>query len=312
MGWLGRLFGRKQGERKQGGAPERPADAAPLVADPALVSAPPDPGPAEAEAPSSDAPAALPPDILAEIEELAMPAIRLLPQPGAPVPEAPVSSLGGRPSLPEGMDWPEDDGRPMLFLAQINYAEMPPLEGYPTSGLLSVFVAEGETHGCAFPSLDQAGFRSLYLEDPTTCQRRDPPDAPQGPDPLGATLRAEGAVLTGEAVHDLPGAALREAAALQKGWAEAGREVDEAALDRVLEAGRAGAITYGGYPVFAQGDVRTGRQRFHAKVLLQLGRLGAGDRAVSFGDGGAANVLIKPKDLGPRRFDQALYHYDSY
>lgn len=312
MGWLGRLFGRKQVGRKQGRAPERPADAAPLVADPALVSAPPNPRLAEAEVPSSDAPAALPPDILAEIEALAQPAIRLVPQPGAPVPDGPVSSLGGRPSLPEGMDWPEDNGWPMLFLAQINYAEMPPLDDYPTSGLLSVFVAEGETHGCAFPSFDQAGFRSLYLEDPSICQRRDPPDAPQGPDPLGAALRAEGAVLTGEAVHDLPGAALREVAALQKAWAEAGREVDEAALDRVLEAGRAGAITYGGYPVFAQGDVRTGRQRFHAKVLLQLGRLGAGDLAVSFGDGGAANILVKPKDLGPRRFDQALYHYDSY
>lgn len=302
MGWLSRIFGKTQA------ADAAPAPEAVPVAP--AVEAPP------VELPVADAPAPAPadlaPEVVAEIEALRLPAIRLLPQPGQALPEAPVSSLGGRPSLPEGMAWPEEDGRPMLFLAQINYAEMPVLEGYPTEGLLSVFLADDATQGCAFPSLDQAGFRSFHFADAGACVRRDAPGAPQGADALSSPLRAAGVVLQGEAVTDLPGPALRETAALQKRLAEAEVAYDPAMLEARLAAGKAGAFSYGGYPVFAQGDVRQGPLRFHAKVLLQLGAWAEGDLSLGFGDGGAANLLIKPKDLGPLRFDKVLYHYDSY
>ena len=54
--------------------------------------------------------------------------------------------IGGRP-FAGGQAWPlhPRDGQPMLFLAQINFAELPPLEDFPRAGLLQLFVASDDT-----------------------------------------------------------------------------------------------------------------------------------------------------------------------
>ncbi|WP_202890502.1 DUF1963 domain-containing protein [Brevibacillus brevis] len=58
------------------------------------------------------------------------------------------SKVGGKPWLPPQMPYPQDeDGNDYLFLAQINWAQMPQLDGYPASGLTSFFVKEDDTFG---------------------------------------------------------------------------------------------------------------------------------------------------------------------
>lgn len=42
-----------------------------------------------------------------------------------PTTEVPHGWFGGKPSLPSGIDWPTYDGKPMLFLAQLNCADLP-------------------------------------------------------------------------------------------------------------------------------------------------------------------------------------------
>ncbi|STZ09024.1 Domain of uncharacterised function (DUF1963) [Moraxella caprae] len=68
------------------------------------------------------------------------------------------SKVGGKPYLPIGMEYPKNrkTGNPLTLLAQINFAEMPPLPDYPTKGILQFFVdRDDEDYGqggdCSVP-----------------------------------------------------------------------------------------------------------------------------------------------------------------
>ncbi|SUC47705.1 Domain of uncharacterised function (DUF1963) [Providencia stuartii] len=70
------------------------------------------------------------------------------------------------PYLPLGSDFPVDsDGIPLKLLAQINFAQMPPLENYPTTGLLQFFIGGDDLYGADFDDLQtQNGFRVIYWD----------------------------------------------------------------------------------------------------------------------------------------------------
>ncbi len=57
-----------------------------------------------------------------------------------------VSKFLGKPYWPKAMDYPRRarDGRPMILVAQINFSEVPPLEDFPRSGVLQLFVCAGD------------------------------------------------------------------------------------------------------------------------------------------------------------------------
>ena len=55
------------------------------------------------------------------------------------------SKIGGLPYLPPDAEYPRNSyGQPLTLLAQINFAEMPPLPDFPTSGILQWFI---DLHG---------------------------------------------------------------------------------------------------------------------------------------------------------------------
>jgi len=77
------------------------------------------------------------------------PFVRLVPQVPILHGQTPRSWFGGNPSLPAGTVWPVCDGKPALFLAQIDCSDLPPglWEGAgPHSGWLSFFL--GYENGC--------------------------------------------------------------------------------------------------------------------------------------------------------------------
>ncbi|MCW8999200.1 MAG: DUF1963 domain-containing protein, partial [Kangiellaceae bacterium] len=50
------------------------------------------------------------------------------------------SKFLGQPFIPSDMEYPKDEnGKPMVLLAQINFSEIPQLSGFPASGLLQLF-----------------------------------------------------------------------------------------------------------------------------------------------------------------------------
>ena len=120
----------------------------------------------------------------------------------------------GKPWLPVTTDWPLYEDEPMNFILQIDLAEIPPQDGLPRSGLLSLFVAEDWeedfSHAACFispvdgspaglrdhpegrevadpvwishymPVVEHPGFASLYEKEPGTEKVEDHPDLANG------------------------------------------------------------------------------------------------------------------------------------
>ncbi|MBM3489952.1 MAG: DUF1963 domain-containing protein [Alphaproteobacteria bacterium] len=85
---------------------------------------------------------------------LARPAIELLPTALMAEPEATgLSCFGGRPDLPEEIDWPLDVSEPLIFLAQLNLAELAPHDRQhrlPPTGMLWFFASLDACMGATF------------------------------------------------------------------------------------------------------------------------------------------------------------------
>lgn len=63
-------------------------------------------------------------------------------------PDSPTTSkVCGTPYLPEHAPYPYYDGRPMFFIAQFNFSELEQLPGFPTTGLLQLFVPDTDFWG---------------------------------------------------------------------------------------------------------------------------------------------------------------------
>jgi hypothetical protein len=119
-----------------------------------------------------------------ELRGLARPATLLKSRPAEEGDLVPGQSrLGGAPDLPADFPWPEHEGRPMGFLAQINLADCPaPFAGL-RQGLLHVFSACGRIDPEeGFPELPEevAGpefhHLSLFTGDVSTLAPRSAPD----------------------------------------------------------------------------------------------------------------------------------------
>lgn len=58
------------------------------------------------------------------------------------------SHLGGTPYLPRDASYPMgEDGQPLWLCAQINFAQMPPMEGFPGEGILQFFLSDWRYDG---------------------------------------------------------------------------------------------------------------------------------------------------------------------
>jgi len=80
-----------------------------------------------------------------------------------------ASRVGGLPDLPSDWAYPQDDaGRPLVFICQINLAEVPPTPPLPACGTLYCFVADDDDasavrHRILFDDGDPARLRRASL-----------------------------------------------------------------------------------------------------------------------------------------------------
>ncbi|MGD1918732.1 MAG: YwqG family protein [Pleurocapsa sp.] len=78
------------------------------------------------------------------------------------------SKFGGLPYMPKGFDYPKsNDDEYLYLLAQINFAEVPNLEGLPPKGILQFYLAaDDDLYGCDFDNpLVQDKFRVIYFPE---------------------------------------------------------------------------------------------------------------------------------------------------
>ena len=130
------------------------------------------------------------PEHRAVIESLVRPCAAMAP--AGPPTRVTQSCVGGCPFLPEGVAWPTYDGDHMSFLAQVDFAEVPPLPGFPTTGLLQWFVASTGNYGMTYDeTAGTVGFAARWYpaQDLTARPQFTPGDtlpfSPRNPGPAG-------------------------------------------------------------------------------------------------------------------------------
>jgi uncharacterized protein YwqG len=91
-----------------------------------------------------------------------------------------VSKIGGTPDLPEGVEWPSWNGKPMSFIAQVRLADavtFDAAEALPKNGILYFFYgAEQSTWG--FDPKDRGSWKVIHFDgDAVKLRRAEPPQA---------------------------------------------------------------------------------------------------------------------------------------
>ncbi|GGB73271.1 DUF1963 domain-containing protein [Deinococcus soli (ex Cha et al. 2016)] len=226
------------------------------------------------------------------------------------------SMVGGTPYRRQGESWPAaPDGTPMTFLAQLNFAELPKLLGFPTSGLLQFFIGTNDLYGCDFMRPGRANpavyevrwipqpVTDLFLLDDTT------PDHAGEYSPLPA---GRGMGITGElAEHPMSDRDRLFTQAIGIDFLDEGSSPDEDLskgewLEERYDEATLFGHQVGGHPTFTQEDPRLPDD---PRVLLfQLDS--DWQRGVMWGDSGIANFFIHPDDLARRDFSHVAYNWD--
>ncbi|AEE50943.1 YwqG family protein [Haliscomenobacter hydrossis] len=222
------------------------------------------------------------------------------------------SKIGGKPYWPKDSAYPQNSlGKPLFFLAQFNFAEIPALEGFPQKGILQFFILNDDTYGLNFdaPS-DNENYRVVYHPEPLLSAENlendfaflpdfheDTPIPPEATFALDFSLEAE---WLGPPDYQF------EAVYPEAFLDQFGDEKDEL-MDFFYELGsKSSGHKLGGYAFFTQYDPRNAAKPM--QLLFQLDS--DSDIESMWGDMGIANFFIYPEDLKNLRFDRVLYNWD--
>ncbi len=224
------------------------------------------------------------------------------------------SKVGGHPYWLQDAPYPVgEDDRPLFFLAQINLAETPPLEGFPRQGIVQFFIADNDLMGLDFDEPEiQHGFRVVYhptpapqadalLRDFAFLPHFDADNLPFAPGRCFAMQFAADTGLMPESDYrfdDLFGEDFFARFQADE-WtiAEAWGQIADAAGHRL-----------GGYAEFTQEDPRTPEDPM--ELLFQLDS--DSQNRILWGDFGVAHFFIRPQDLQAGRLERVRYNWDCY
>jgi uncharacterized protein YwqG len=217
----------------------------------------------------------------------------------------------------------------LFLLAQLNLAQLPPLAGFPTKGIIQFFIAAGDTHGMDFADFTQgAGHAVLYWPDaPAVNDGLDyHPDTPDLAAPIAdlavpfVTQRA--VKLVGEvsptalSLADFRFASQADRLVMTEpgrwpvleAWRRAPANAALSPAD--LEDDSARGHRLGGHPWFTVDDPRS-RPVYTGFTTLLL-QLDTDDEAgLAWGERGVCHFFIEPERLAALDFSCVLYHWDS-
>lgn len=252
----------------------------------------------------------------AALEAMRRPVVRIELVP-LPEDDLVVSKVGGRAWWPAGQAAPVgEDGKTLVLLAQVNFAELPALRGYPAQGLLQFFIAADDFYGANFDGqfgpetlAEQRNFRVVYWPDPSVPSQALPvvatdmtPHRPDRPRRMRFAKTEEPLSVSDYRFDRLFGGNLYaaiEAYAQQHGLSE------DALYDAIAERYAAAGHKLGGYPFFTQEDPRRGGDW---ELLFQLDS----DDEMMWGDVGVGGFFIAPADLARADFSRVLYNWDCH
>jgi uncharacterized protein YwqG len=104
--------------------------------------------------------------IAADVEAAAKPSIYLS---SGEESEDPSSRLGGRPNLPESVEWPVWEDLSLAFIAQLDLSGLPKLDSFPLPAQGSLlFFYEGGENAWGFAPKDKGSAQVIYSPEPLT------------------------------------------------------------------------------------------------------------------------------------------------
>ena len=269
--------------------------------------------------------------ILAELRQrTALPALTIRAQKsGTPLPLA-ASKFGGLPYWNPVQTYPEGtDGKKLILLAQINMAEIPPLQDFPATGLLQFFISGSDGlfgldfdnptgqknwrivyHETVDPGITEQSVRSLGIQTAGDIEAESGASFPFGDEFALEFNRTESCIT--------PNSDERFVDAVRQAAVTLGLPVPEEATsgydlfsediyDELYEKGSGHHL--GGYPSFTQYDPRSLGDP-HDSLLFQMDSDYSGSGDIMWGDMGVANFFISREALRRRDFSDVLYNWD--
>ncbi|RYZ52984.1 MAG: DUF1963 domain-containing protein [Chitinophagaceae bacterium] len=250
-------------------------------------------------------------DYLPKLETLALPCIRIEATPSDNLFQF-DSKFGGHPYWPKDKVYPVDSfGNYMYPLAQLNFSQIPHLEGYPEKGLLQFYIAADDMYGLNVDNpTAQTNFRVVYFEDTTEppvenfhfldSQQRESDLPLKGQ--MQLSFKQDTDYFSFSDVR-LPEERLDKVMTdLQPG--EEYRRME----DELSQAFPDNGHKIGGYAYFTQTDPREDHAGTSDWVLLlQIDSQGSD---ICWGDYGVGNFFIHPDDLRRKDFSKVLYNWD--
>ena len=219
--------------------------------------------------------------------------------------EARASKFGGVPFLPAGAHWPQEkSGVRMGFVAQVNFAEVPPLPGFPREGILQAFESDEMT------SEPGNAFGVVRFFD---AERARAPHVPPGPgrhgehDSVRRPHRLSFAPGTSAgSAYDVAFEKVLTDLGLGKLYAYGAARDDryDLAGEELSDDYRATGHHLGGYAAFTQSDPR--KPADPDVHVLQIDSIGD----IMFGDVGIAHVFIPRDALATGDWSRAYYYWD--
>jgi uncharacterized protein YwqG len=248
------------------------------------------------------------PVVLAEpIISLARPAIGIWPRPLHEDADLRTSRLGGMPLVPEDWNWPIFDDEPMLFVGQINCAELAALPSarlFPRSGLISFFGDFDFLNGCTGGMEEEGGAVFHWAE---------PKDLTLAKDPIEDFQLLRSCALAFYETYSLPDPFSQEIESLPLDRDQRKRygELHESARRHGVANNRFHTFCTSkllGWPDLIQNDFLPGPGREQReRLLLQVGSYDDGTDSQHWGSGGLVYFAISEQNLAMRRFDQVLF-----
>jgi uncharacterized protein YwqG len=249
-------------------------------------------------------------DYLPKLETLDLPCIRIEAVPADNLFQF-DSKFGGHPYWPAHKAYPVDSfGNYMYLLAQLNFSQIPPLEGYPDKGLLQFYIAADDMYGLN-PDNPTApvNFRVVYFEDTTEVPQENFNflDEQKRESDLPLTRQMQLSFKADTDYFSFSDVRLPEER-LDKVMADLTTEEYRQMEEALSEAFPDNGHKIGGYAYFTQTDPREDNAGTEDWILLL--QVDSQNSDICWGDYGVGNFFIHPDALRRKDFSKVLYNWD--